>query len=349
MTTGESALRRSTGGSGRRRREGLRALAYLSPALLLLFVWDVLPIFFGAFLSLWRWGIKAEEFIGLDNYTKLFDRLASFDAGFEIGEFGQSLLVTLYYTIGVVPVSIFLGFLAANLLFQKVRGMSFFRTSFFLPYITSTVAAGLVFVWIFNPQVGFANALLTRLGFEPQTFLLDPDPVLWKVLDLVGLEWPSAWPEALAGPSVALTVVMVFTIWTIVGFNIVILLAGLTAINPETLDAAQVDGASAWQRMRYVTFPLLSPTLFFLLIISTISSFQRFNDIYVLTGGGGYGASAGGPLNTTLTMSIYMFRNLFERPSSVGFAAAITMVLFAFLMILTLFQFRYFRNRVHYD
>jgi ABC-type sugar transport system permease subunit len=333
----------------RQRRMTLRAVLYLAPAMVLLLVWDVFPIVFGAWISLWDWGIRPNGFIGLANYERLFSRLAGFDGGFTLGEFGQSLMVTVLYALGTVPVSIVLGFFAANLLFQKARGLSFFRTSFFLPYITSTVAAGLAFVWIFNPTVGVANSVLVRLGFEPQSWLLDPDPVLIKFLGLFNVTWPAGVPEVFAGPSLALTCVIVFTIWNVVGFNIVILLAGLTSLNPETLEAGKVDGASAFQRMRYITFPLLSPTLFFLLIISTIRSFQSFNDIYVLTGGGGYGAGAGGPLNTTLTLPIYMFRHLFERPGSVGYAAAITMVLFALLMILTLVQFWYFRNRVHYD
>ena len=326
-------------------------MLYLAPAMILLLVWDVFPIVFAAWISLWDWGIRPNEFIGLANYERLFDRLGSLEGGLTVGEFGKSLMVTAFYAIGTVPLSILFGFLAANLLFQKVRGLGIFRTAYFLPYITSTVAAGLAFVWIFNPTVGVANSVLVRLGFEPQTWLLDPDPVLMKFLGLFGLSWPSAWPEVLAGPSVALTCVIIFTIWNVVGFNIVILLAGLSSINPETLDAAKVDGASAYQRMRYVVFPLLSPTLFFLLIISTIRSFQSFNDIYVLTSGtgGASGASAGGPLNTTLTLPIYMFRHLFERPGSVGYAAAITMVLFALLMALTLVQFWYFRNRVHYE
>jgi ABC-type sugar transport system permease subunit len=333
-----------------RRRTSLRAALYLTPAMILLFVWDVFPILFGAWISLWSWGIRPIEFVGLANYERLFDRVGSLDGGLTVGEFGQSLLVTVFYAVGTVPVSMFLGFLAANLLFQKVRGMSFFRTSFFLPYITSTVAAGLAFVWIFNPTVGVANSVLVRLGFEPQTWLLDPDPVLIKFLGMFDVQWPAGIPEVFAGPSLALTCVIVFTVWNVIGFNIVILLAGLTSINPEVLDAGKVDGASAWQRMRYLTFPLLSPTLFFLLIISTIRSFQSFNDIYVLTGGmGSQGASAGGPLNTTLTLPIYMFRYLFERPGSVGYAAAVTMVLFALLMLLTVVQFWYFRNRVHYD
>jgi ABC-type sugar transport system permease subunit len=334
-----------------RRRMALRASLYLAPALFLLFVWDVFPILFGAWISLWDWGIRPNEFIGLDNYARLLERTGSLEGGLVVGEFGQSLFVTAFYAVGTVPVSIFLGFLAANLLFQKVRGMSFFRTSFFLPYITSTVAAGLAFVWIFNPTVGVANSILVRLGLEPQTWLLDPDPVLVKFLNLFGASWPPSWPEVFAGPSLAMACVILFTIWNVIGFNIVILLAGLTSINPETLDAGKVDGATAWQRMRFITFPLLSPTLFFLLIISTIRSFQSFNDIYVLTSGTGgqQGASAGGPLNSTLTLPIYMFRYLFERPGSVGYAAAVTMVLFALLMALTAVQFWYFRNRVHYD
>jgi multiple sugar transport system permease protein len=315
----------------------------------LLGVFDIFPIFLGVWMSFWRWGFRPEEFIGLANYERLIGQVASFDGGLAVGEMGTSLLATFYYTIGTVPVTIILAFLAANLLFQRVRLMSFFRTTFFLPYITSTVAAGLAFVWIFNPQVGVMNSFLTALGLPAQTWLLDPTPILPKMLGAIGLAWPSAIPDMLSGPSVALVCVIVFTIWNVVGFSIVILLAGLTTINPEVLEASKVDGAKYFQTMRHITLPLLSPTLFFLLIISTIRAFQSFNDIFTLTSGGGYGAPAGSPLDTTMTLSIYIFRNLFERPSSVGYAAAVTMVLFLLLLVLTVFQFWYFRRRVHYE
>jgi ABC-type sugar transport system permease subunit len=138
-------------------------------------------------------------------------------------------------------------------------------------------------------------------------------------------------------------------VWNTLGFAVVILLAGLAAINPELHEAARIDNASPWQISTRITLPLVSPTLFFLLIISTIRSFQSFNEVYVLTSGGGYGAGAGSPLDTTLTLPVLVFRYLYQRPGSVGCAAALSILLFGLLLALTLVQFRFAGRRVHYE
>jgi multiple sugar transport system permease protein len=182
-------------------------------------------------------------------------------------------LVTVFYVIGTVPVAVALAFLVAFLLFQPIRLRDFIRTIYFLPYVTSTVAAGMVFMWIFNPQVGIINSATTALGLPAQTWLLDPDPVLKKVL--LGIGWTSAAriPDWLAGPSVALCVVILFSIWSSLGFDVVIYLAGLANIPAELYEAARIDGAAGWQMLRHITIPLVSPTTFFL-VVSIIRAFQ---------------------------------------------------------------------------
>lgn len=346
-----SAPRRTATAATRRHRRVERVwrpLLYLAPTLLLLAVFDVYPIFLAAWISLWRWGIRAEEFVGLDNYRRIVAELGSGPGGLP-GEVGQSLLVTVFYTLGTVPLTLALAFAVANLLVARIRFLTALRTAYFIPYITSTVAAGLAFAWLFNPQVGVLNAMLELVGLPAQQWLLDPDPVVPKMLAAFGVGWPDGAPGLLAGPSVALTCVIAFSVWNTLGFAVVVLMAGLVAINPEIREAARMDGAGAWQMATRITLPLVSPTLFFLLIISTIRSFQSFNEIYVMTGGGAYGSGAGSPLDTTLTLPVLVFRYLYERPGSVGYAAALSMVLFVLLLLLTLVQFVVAGRRVHYE
>jgi len=235
-----------------------------------------------------------------------------------LGEVGNSLLITVFFVIGTVPLTIALAFAVANMLYAKVRLLTALRTAYFLPYITSTVAAGLAFVWLFNPQVGVLNALLNLVGLPAQQWLLDPTPVVPKIAGALGFGWADDLPAVLAGPSVALSCVIVFSIWNTLGFAVVIILAGLVAINPELREAARIDGANPWQMATRITLPFMSPTLFFLLVVSTIRAFQTFNEVYVLTGGGGYGAKAGAPLDTTLTLPVLVFRYLYERPGGGG-------------------------------
>ena len=338
----------------RQRRKRLRLervwlpALYLAPTLLLLWAFDIYPIFLSAWISLWRWGIQAEEFIGLDNYQKIFEQIGSSPSGAP-SEVGQSLLVTGFYVVGTVPATIIIAFVIANMLNSRIRLLAVFRTAYFVPYITSTVAAGLAFVWLLNPQIGLLNSVLESVGLPAQQWLLDPEPVVPKILSVFGVGWSENLPGFLAGPSVALVCVMVFSVWNTLGFAVVIILAGLITIDPQVKEAARMDGANSWQMATRITMPLVSPTLFFLLIVSTIRSFQSFNEVYVLTSGGGYGAGAGSPLDSTLTLPVLIFRHLYERPSSVGFAAALSMVLFAVVLGVVLLQFRFAERRVHYD
>ncbi|NBD22976.1 carbohydrate ABC transporter permease [Paenibacillus glycinis] len=326
------------------RKQAWTGFAYAAPALLLLLVFRFWPMAFGAWISLWKWGFVPDKFIGFGNFAKIFEEgLLYKDAllGWQFGPIANSLMVTVYYAIGTIPISIFLSFLLAYFLFQKIKGKGILRTVFFIPYITSQVAAGLVFKWIFHTNVGVANAALKSVGLQPQDWLSDPDPLFVHVAAAFGGTWPSSIPTALAGPSYALIVIMLFTIWSSIGFNIVIFLAGMGSVSPELYEAARIDGAGTARIMRHVTWPLLSPMVFLLSIISVIGSFESFNAFYIISGG------EGGPLGTTMSLPLYIFRTFYVY-GQVGYASAISMFLFAIILLLTWVQYKYGEKRVHY-
>jgi multiple sugar transport system permease protein len=240
-----------------------------------------------------------------------------------------------------------LAFVVAFLLFEGTPLRNLLRTLYFVPYVTSVVAAGMVFLWIFDPQVGVANSLLHAAGLPIQTWLQDPDPVVKKLLIWLGLTWAQSLPDLVCGPSMALTVMIVFSIWNSLGFDVVIYLAGLSAIPPELKEAARIDGASGWQRVRFITLPLVSPTTFFLVVTSIIRSFQAFTPIYVLSGGG-FRGEAGGPIGSTRVLTVDIFYNFYNRPSSVGYAASIASLLLVCVLLLTIAQFRTVGRRAFY-
>ena len=324
------ALRRAGPAARRRARRGGGRLAgylYLAPAGILLLAFQVFPLFYGGYVSLFRWGLVRGAFVGLANYGGVFH-----DA-----EFWRSLLVTVYYVIGVVPAEIVLGFLIAYLLSRRIAGRAAYRLVYFLPYITSMVAMGLVWSWIFNANFGLLNSLLRLLHLSPQRWLLEPR-------GLLALLGPGAFSPN-AGPSLAMVCVMVVTIWYYTGFHVIVYLAGLAAIPAEVHEAARLDGAEGWRRLRWITLPLVSPTTFFLAVIATIGAFQSFAIVYAMTGGSA--ADAGAPLGTTRVATIFIF-NTFYNEFRVGYATAAAFVLFGILLVLTLLQMRIGARRVHY-
>jgi ABC-type sugar transport system permease subunit len=330
-----------------RQRHKLVGVWYAVPGLFLLVLFRFWPLFFGLFISLFRWGFVRGEYLGFGNYVTMFteDFLRSGAGhGLEVGQFLQSLLVTIYYTLGTIPVSITVAFVIAYLLFFRFRerGRSALRTIFFLPYITSQVAAMMVFKWLFHPQVGLVNAGLGALGFPAQSWFIDAQPIAAKILSAVGGAWPQAVPTAFGGPSLALIVIIAFWIWHTVGFNVVIFLAGFSGISTTLIDAARVDGAGTWARIRYIVLPLLSPMIFFLSVVSVIMSFESFNAFYVFSDG------QGSPLGTTMSLPLYIFRNFYDYGRA-GYASAMSVVLFLILLALTLIQRRVAEQRVHYE
>jgi multiple sugar transport system permease protein len=305
-----------------------RALGYtfLAPALILVAVFELFPLFYGFYISLCDWRLGCASIIGADNYVRgLTDPAMWF-----------SLLVTATYSLLTVPVQLGLGFVVAVLLFQRIGGSEFFRILMFLPYITSTVASAAVWSYIYSPDQGLLNMMLKSVGLTPLKWLGEPNGIFALMAQSVGLTLP-VWAQ---GPSLALVSVSIYTTWVFIGYDITIFLAGLVNINAELYEAAKVDGASGWRLMRNITFPLMSPTIFFLLIVTVIGTFKAFNHIWVMT--------AGGPGNSTTTASVLIFQQLYAN-NRYGYSAALSFILFTVILTLTLLQNRFAGRRVVYE
>lgn len=299
---------------------------YVLPAVLLLVVWHFAPAVYALWLSLFERAnfIREAGFSGLENYAILLrDPL-----------FWGALGNTAWYVAGTVPTGILLATLVAILLNERVRGQGALRTVFFLPYITALTAAAAVWKWIYNPEFGVLNALLGTAG---QPWLDNPDRLFALLLRPLGL----AVDGFLAGPSVALVSVMAMTVWHNVGYAVVILLAGLQSVPREYYEAASLDGASWWDQVRRITWPLLGPTTFFLAVTGLIGAFQVFTQVLVLTPGGGV-------LGDTTTIVKYLYDKGF-RDSDFSYASAMAFALFVLVFALTLVQNRVLARRVTYD
>jgi ABC-type sugar transport system permease subunit len=335
------------------RTSGWGGMLYVLPALLVLLIFEVWPIVFAGWISLWRWDVRPDRYVGLANYRRVFVEgfvTRDYKGDLVAGEVAQSLIVTVYYVLGTVPVTLAVSFVVAYLLFEGLRATGFLRTVYFLPYITASAAVALIFAWIFSAQVGVANALLEAIGLPAQQWLQDPTPAAQRFLGWIGIESAANWPDLASGPSVALVVIILYSIWSSLGYSIVVYLAGLTAIPRDLTDAARIDGAGRWTTMRTVAWPLLTPSTLFLLIVNTVRAFQAFDPVYTLTRTTGMGrGEAGGPLDTTLTITVYIFRNFYERAHSVGYAAAVSLLLFVLLLGLTIVQLRLYGRNVHYQ
>lgn len=353
----ENPVSRLTAQAQRFRREAKRTsgwagMLYVLPAAILLLIFEVWPIVFNIYISLWRWDVGPINFIGLTNYQRLFTEgfiAPDYSGKLAVGEVLHSLIVTVYYVIGRVPITIGLAFVLAFLLFIWVqRGRTPLRTAYFLPYVTASAALAIVFSFLFNPRLGLVNAGLDAVGLTPLNWLNDPIPFVKRVF--AGVPFIENLPNLAAGPSTAMMVIIFYSVWTALGYNTVIYLAGLTSIPREVMEAARIDGATTWTLLRRIVWPLATPTTFFLLIANTIGAFQAFDPIYILTRNTGMGASqAGGPINATLTITVLIFRNFYERANAVGYAAAIALLLFLIILGLTIIQFRLFSRNIHYQ
>ncbi|HEY7294863.1 MAG TPA: sugar ABC transporter permease, partial [Dehalococcoidia bacterium] len=253
------------------------ALLFLAPALVVTGLFHFFPIFYAFWISLRNWKIADLGMVWFRNYSEALHSHA----------FWQSLATTVFFALGTVPVTIALACLIAYLLYQKVHFLGLFRTLYFLPYITSTVAAASVWLWIFNPRAGIANALVGHLGIGNQRWTQEPR----GIVQLLGSAVHLGVPGLLQGPSLALCAIIVMTIWHQLGFQVVIFLVGLGNIPGETYEAARIDGASERQVFWKVTLPQLAPTFFFLSIISTIAAFQTFNEIYIISSNSNVGGA----------------------------------------------------------
>jgi ABC-type sugar transport system permease subunit len=246
----------------------------------------------------------------------------------------DGLLNTVYYVLFTVPAELALGLFLAVLLFQNIKGKSFFRLIYFLPYVTNPVAAAGVFRVIFSSRVTAPlNTLLSWVGMGSLLWLDEPKGIFHMLFPTLNL------PPLLAGPSLAMFVICLYGIWSFAGYNTVIFLAGLGSIPTPLYEAASIDGAGRWQQFRHITLPLLSPTTYFLTLIAVIGTFKAFNHLWVLR--------SGAALGTTDTASIIIF-NEFNRNTRYGYASALALVLMALILVLTLVNNRIAEKKVFY-
>ena len=268
---------------------------YILPNMILFMVFMIIPVFMALYYSFMDWkGIGDPVFTGLENYQWLFTD----------DTFWKSLWNTAYYTLATVPFIMVLALFLAMLLNMALPLKGVFRAAIYLPAVVSTVVVGMIFTWLFQDQVGLINYLLNLLGVE-------------------SIQWAN-------DPKFAMIMLVAATIWQRTGYNMVIYLAGLQGISQEYYEAAIVDGASNWQRFRYLTLPLLKTTHVFVMITCIIHSFRSFDLVYTMT--------KGGPLNSTKTMVMYIYELAFTR-SQFGRASAAGVALFTIMVVLTAVRF----------
>jgi len=282
-------------------------LLFISPWLIGFLILTLYPIAASAYYSLTRYDvISSPEFVGLGNYVDLFTKNPLF---------WQAVGNTLYYAVIAIPLNICIAIGVALLLNLEVRGRSVYRTVFFLPSIVPDIAAAMLWAWILNPQFGLANATLKALGLPTIGWLTDPN---WSKPSLILI---NAWAF---------------------GGSVVIFLAALQDIPRQLYEAADLDGANAWVRTRYITLPMLTPVIFFNLINGIIGAFQYFTNAYVITGG------SGGPAGSTTFYSLLLYRNAFSY-FKMGYASAMAWILFAAVFVMTLLLFKSSGRWVYYE
>jgi len=302
---------------------------FILPAFLVMALFRGFPILQAIRMSLYDWSIAGPlKFIGLKNFYRLF-----IDP-----KFYQSLGNTFWYVLGVVPLTIAISVFFAYLLNQKVKGQGIYRTIYYLPVVTSIVAASVVWKWLFNPDRGIFNAALDLLGIHGVKWLNDSRGINEIIFSRFGLDLSGFF----AGPAIALIALMIMAVWHNLGYCIVITLAGLQNVPAQYHDAARLDGAKGWGLFHYVTLPLISPTIFYLLITQSIIAFNTFTPVYVMT------QPPGGPLGTTSLVVHYLYEQSF-RLWNLGYANALAFVLFVIILLITQFQKRFFEQRVYYE
>lgn len=318
----------------KRLKENLEALAYLAPAGAILLVFWFLPVVLSVYVSLTNWKgadtLDMVKFVGLRNYLWAF----------RDEYFLKSLLNTFNYVVFSVPTTLVLALIIAMLLNTKIKGAHIFRTVYFLPFVTTWVAISIVWKYFYHREFGLANHLLTNyLHLGRLEWLSEPRGLVEMLLAPLGIHIGS---PLLAGPSLAMGSIVMTTVWRDIGFCMIIFLAGLQNIDRSYYEAAEIDGATWWQKFRHITFPLLSPVTFFLLIISMINAFKVFVPILIMT-------PTGGPDNTTSTIVFYLYEKGFRGLWLLGYAAAIAYILFLVILILTIIQNVVLGRKVHYE
>lgn len=287
-------------------RKNWSAYLFLMPGLIHFVIFTLFALGFAFYISFHDWNIIKPDkpFVGLDNYLRLFTD----------PRFHRAVGNTLLFMVGV-PLNLISGLAVALLLNTKVRGQAIYRTLFYLPVVTPLVVSSIIWKWVYQGDYGLLNYYLLKFG-------IIEEKIFW-----------------LADPNLALPALILMGIWGGTGATMVIYLAGLQSIPQEMYDAAMVDGASSWQRLIYITVPLLRPTTFFLFVTGVIGAFQIFTEVYIMTNGG--------PLNRTTTIGYYLYVNAF-RELDMGYATAMAFALFAMIFGFTVLQWKFTRGDVEY-
>ena len=281
------------------KNDGLTALIFILPAVLGTLIFIVIPVFFSFSLSFVDWDLLSPmKFVGLSNFKDvLTDSM-----------FVQVLINTFVFAIASSVFAVIIPLVLACILNTKIRGSNFYKTAYFLPFITPMIVIAIVWQWVFDPNIGLLNQILHT-----------------------HIKW-------LYDVRFAMPALITVSVWKLIGYNMIIFLSGLSTINQEVLEAAKIDGANSWQVFKNVTVPLLSPTIFFVIVITSISSFQVFDLIYVMT--------QGGPDNSTMVLGYSIYKYAFEY-FDVGKASAIAYILFAIIFVLVLCQWKLRKKMVY--
>ncbi len=278
--------------------EKTKEIAFVLPSLLGCALFIFLPSFFSFLLSFSSWDLLSSiNFVGIKNYIDLF----------QSNEFYFVLSNTVIYAIAVTILGTIIPFVLANVINSKIRCSNAFKTMYFLPFVTPMIVIAMVWQWIFDPNIGFVNTLFKT-----------------------NIQW-------LYDVNLALPVIIFISVWKLIGYNMVIFLSGFASLSDSVYEAAKIDGANPVQTFFKITIPMMSPTIFFVFLITTISSFQVFDLIYLMT--------QGGPNNSTNVLVYWLYKNAFEL-FNIGKASAIAYVLFVFILVLTLIQWKLKKNWV---
>ncbi len=288
------------------RRNFITGLLFLSPTLVIFSMFILFPVFFSFYLSFHKWNMfsSSHAFVGLANYQRLLTD----------PEFWMVLKQTAMYTLGTVPLNMIIALFLAIALNKQIKGKRFLRTAFFTPVIISPVAAALIWRWIYDPNFGLLNYATGIFGIPPVNWLNDS--------------------------RAAMIALILMGVWKTLGVNMILFSAGLQGIPDTYYEAAEIDGAGRWSKFWNITVPMLTPTTFFIMIMSMISSFQVFDIVYVLT--------SGGPMGSTKVMVFYIYEYAFKF-FEMGYASAVAYLFFAMLAVLTLLQVKYMRSRSGYE
>ena len=315
---------------------------FVSPMIVILGLFLAIPIFMALWVSMTNWngsvnpfgGGPGAEFVGAKNYTELFTK-----DGLTRSTFMQSISNTFWYVLFVVPLQTVLALALALLVNSKfLKGRGFFRTAFYFPSVTSSIAISTVFLFLFNG--GVVNALLAKVGLSGPNWFSDSRGLVHLIFNAVGVDNPgwgqhqilgrSLW-DWLSGPSVAMTVIIILVVWTTSGTFMLMFIAALQDLPVEVDEAAALDGTSNWEKLRFVTIPMIKPAIFLVVTLGIIGTWQVFDQIYVM--------GKGNPAGTTLSPAYLSYQQSFGN-FHYGSGAAMAFVVFAIIVVLTAVQRR---------